>query len=233
MGFFLLFDIDGTLLSTKGAGRTAMQMAMAEVLGVPNALEGEALGGRIDPDLIYGAIERWADLERGHPDASARYELIVSLYLEYLPQTLEASTGAATLPGVDETLAWLSSRERVLLGVGTGNMAAGAALKLRRCGIEHYFKVGGYGDDAHDRPGMLRAGWRRAAAHLPALQTPSEDNLLVIGDTVLDIAAARVAGFPVAAVATGRDSYDTLAGHKPDYLWRSMHEGLAWMRSRF
>ena len=221
----LLFDIDGTLIRTGGAGRKAMMAAFEQVLGIPKALEGLHLGGRTDLSILRYVLDTHVGNSEGLEEKSTS---LFASYLRHLPRTLEETQGYEILPGVVDILDWLSERS-VPMGIATGNIREGASLKLGRGDLWRYFSLGGFGDDAEVRSNILRAGWKRAINQFGGPETPEE--VLVIGDTTRDITAAREAGMKVAAVATGSVSYQDLAAEKPDYLWESMFEGLSWMQN--
>lgn len=223
-----LFDIDGTLLSASGAGKGAMNQAMFDVLGVRGALDQLTLGGRIDRQIVHNVILEHTDASIQESQREQFFDRICSLYVEYLPDML-AKCDAIIHEGVEPTLHWLSSHGGFGLGLGTGNMEAGAWLKLAHCGLDSFFGFGGFGTDASSREAVLEIAFERARQVHPTLR--EKRSCLVIGDTHRDIEAARIAGLPVAAVATGHQSYEQLLAHSPDYCWRDMNEGLAWMQS--
>lgn len=232
MQHLFLFDIDGTLLRADGAGRGAMEQAIQEIIGMPQALQGIRLGGRIDYNIVHEVIDsHLATAPTQRSERSALYAAICERYAALLPDYLNTCEPAARLlDGVSDTLEWLSTYHpnAVMLGIGTGNMIAGARHKLAHCGIYDFFSVGGYGNDAEARPGVLEVGWQRAMELAPTIR--DRQQVLVIGDTEKDILAARAAGMKVAAVATGSSSLDELRDYEPDHLWESMSDGLCWMK---
>lgn len=224
----MLFDIDGTLLRSGGAGRRSMEEAFLQVLEVEDALSGISLAGWTDRELVrhvlvhhrpglLGDVEREEGVAR---EVFAAYGLI-------LERVLRDVEGFVVLEGVRETLEWLSMHKPCLVGVATGNVRQGAALKLQRGGLEGYFALGGYGEDGPFRADMLRKAGERVDVHLGGVELRE---ILVLGDTVRDIDAARQAGMSVGAVATGGDAYEVLEERGPDFLWRSMGEVLGWMQ---
>lgn len=193
----LLFDIDGTLLTSGGAGRTAMNAAAAAFDLAPAGL----------PASFAGLTDRGIALHLlGDAYDDAAFTRFEAAYLDALPAALDAHQ-ARVLPGALARLLELTPRAH--LGLCTGNTAAGARAKLQHLGLWHHFAFGGYGDDAVERSLVVRHALTRAAAHagcaidaLPAV---------VIGDTPKDIAAAHAAGLPCVAVATGPYDFDFLA----------------------
>lgn len=194
----LLFDIDGTLLLTGGAGQVAFERAFEECFGVSDAWGDVVPDGKTDP-VIFGEIARRAigrDLE------AAEYEDLCARYLSYFPEALQRSERFRVMPGIPELLADLKRRPEYLLGVATGNLEAAAWHKLRRGELHDYFCFGGFGSDAAKRAELVRKAIERARQEAPdAAHEP--ERCVVIGDTVLDVAAAKANGTRVVGVATG------------------------------
>jgi len=212
----LLFDIDGTLLNTGGAGQQAMERALATVFGVTRPTEGISAAGRTDRaitrDLFtYHGIERtdevWDDFQQ--------------TYLDHLAEVLPALDGRV-LPGVEALLESLAARDDVVLGLLTGNLASGAELKLRHYGLHHYFVGGGFGDDHHDRDDVARMARQVITEHLQS--DIVDDRLWVIGDTPHDVRCGRAIRARVAAVATGSFTFDELAETNPDQLYMDLSD---------
>lgn len=203
----IIFDLDGTLVRTAGAGRRALEWAVRRCFGAVAPLEGRALAGRSDV-----AIFREVALSSGVPaeELERRWDLLVQTYLHLLDQELQRSPVAA-LAGVQPLLDWLRRRDGVVLALGTGNLEAGAQLKLRRAGLEGYFAVGGFGADGEARWRILQAACRRAVACFGRPMRP----VIVVGDTPLDVQGAREAGYLAVAVATGPYSVEELQACGP------------------
>jgi phosphoglycolate phosphatase len=196
-----LFDIDGTLVSAGGAGRRAFERAVADRCGPPNgALEGLRLDGLTDRLIVRRSLELL-----GRPFDDAFCDDLLARYVEHLRAEIHGP-GYAVLPGVVDALEALRGRG-ALLGLCTGNVEAGARLKLGRGGLDAYFDWGasavfGFAHDGEEREKLVHAALRRAAARLGRPVAARE--ALVIGDTPHDVAAAHHAGCPVLGVATGR-----------------------------
>ncbi|MDH5492983.1 MAG: HAD hydrolase-like protein [Myxococcales bacterium] len=199
----LLFDVDGTLLSTGGAGRRAMARAFAEICGVGDALDGIRLGGMTDRLILRTGLERV-----GRPFEEPIFARIVGVYLDLLRVEVERSEGYRVLPGVRELLQRLTGVNGLALGLGTGNVRSGARIKLARAELHRVFDFGGFGCDAEDRAELLGLGAARGAAQLGI--SADEARIVVIGDTPKDILAARAIGAECVAVATGSHSVDEL-----------------------
>lgn len=222
----VLFDIDGTLLWTDGAGRRAMTAALEHVFGGAGPTDYR-YDGKTDPQIVR-------DLMRaaGHSDAaiSEGMEPLVRLYLARLEVELASGMHTHVFEGVLPLLDALDARSDIVLGLLTGNLRAGAALKLRSAGIDiARFRVGAFGSDHHHRPELPAIAQRRAAEDL-GLEVPGS-RMLVIGDTPADIACGRALGARAIAVATGRYSVDELAGHQPWAVFPTLADTAAVMES--
>jgi phosphoglycolate phosphatase-like HAD superfamily hydrolase len=205
-----LFDIDGTLLRTGGAGQLAMERALSRVFGI-HEIRGEILAaGRTDRAIT-------ADLFRLHGVEATEdsWQRFLSEYFQLLPQMLAERPGRV-LPGVRGLLEELSARPDVSVGLLTGNFRNGAAIKLRHYQIDHHFAYGGYGDEHHDRDDVARAAVQAAADHLR--RRISGESVWVIGDTPSDVRCARAVGARAVAVATGIFSSAELEKTEPDLL---------------
>src|SRR5262245_61638826 len=195
MPFACLFDIDGTLLSSGGAGKHAMYSAIASEFGVTELNDGVPFAGRTDR-----AIARDLFAKHDVDDCAENWNRFVRAYLAHLPQALESRPGCV-LPGVHALLTALRSRSNVAMGLLTGNLRDGARTKLAHYGIDHFFEFGGFGDHHLDRNDVAR----EAIAVLSGRsRVPIADkDVWVIGDTPLDIRCARAVGARVLAVCTG------------------------------
>ena len=193
----LLFDIDMTIIRTVGAGRSAMESAFEREFGIERATEGILFDGRTDRGIFIECLERHG-LANGTLDANL--SRLVESYLEYLPASLTVK-GGFLLPGVPELLAALSSTDAAV-GLATGNLRRGAAHKLEHFGIWERFAGGGFGDDHVIRGELVRAGIAEMAA-LSGCE-PGECDVIVLGDTPLDVEAAHLAGARALGVGTGR-----------------------------
>ena len=206
-----LFDIDGTLLHTGGAGQAAMEAALEEEFNVARRSADIPYAGRTDcaiaADLLrFHGIEANADVIRRFTEA----------YLQRLPTFLKERDGLI-LPGIRELLATLAARDDLLMGLLTGNFAAGARLKLEHYGLAGYFRFGGYGDCHHHRDDVARTALEEVRRTLGDRLNP--ERLWVIGDTPSDIRCGRAIGARVVAVATGVFPMEQLAREEPDHLF--------------
>ena len=209
-----LFDIDGTLVDTGGAGVRSLQEASLEIFGHTGPTLD--LAGSTDLGVI-AEIHAHFEIE---PTAE-RIDAYFNAYLKRLDWNL-ANGGfpGKVLDGVVELLADLSKRPGVTLGLLTGNIAGGAASKMRHFGLEAYFPFGAYGCDHADRNLLGPIALERATAH--SSRTFSADEVWVIGDTPKDIACARAIGARCLAVATGRFSQEELTACGADIVVGSL-----------
>lgn len=213
-----LFDLDGTLLHAHGSGRGAFDEVFAAHHGIANASHGISYGGKTDPaivDEIFAA-------RLGRAASEAERAAFLDAYLPRLRANL-ARDGVEVIAGATEALAYLAARREVRLGVATGNIRAGAEAKLAAAGLAGWFALGGYGCDSPVRAELVAAAIRRAGDGVR--------EVVVVGDTVHDIAAARACGATACAVATGSDPADRLA--HADLVLASLHELPAWHAARF
>jgi phosphoglycolate phosphatase len=202
----VLFDIDGTLIRSGGAGMIAIEQAMHELYGVQGRAEVK-VHGRTDEGIL-GDVFQFHGLSY-----SENREEFSERYWELLPSTMKQSQGAL-LPGVKVLLKSLAEMDNVELGILTGNARRAAEIKLEHFEIESYFKFGGYGDLHADRNDVAKLAYDEADSFLDHKFDPNK--LWVVGDTLADIECARSIGSKVIAVTTGGCDYDTLQKGAPD-----------------
>ncbi|HTR96967.1 MAG TPA: HAD hydrolase-like protein [Candidatus Acidoferrales bacterium] len=220
-----LFDVDGTLLLTEGAGRMAIAAALRECFGVDDDLRGIAMAGRTDPLIVADALVAHGLPPGGDGSREALWRSILAH-----ARTLMDPPRGALLPGVAELLARIEARPGEVLALLTGNVREMARIKLAAFGIEARFAFGAFGDEAPDRNALARVAVRRAAERCGV--APSA--CVVVGDTEHDIACARAAGARAVAVATGGRSRAELAAHEPDLLLDDLRDAdalLGWAAS--
>lgn len=214
-----LFDIDGTLLRAGGAGARAFDRVMHRLHAIERASEGTLFGGKTDPWIIDQIYQRHFSRAATDDDIAA----FLDCYLPLLEDEL-AQKPPRVLPAVVDTLDALEPL--AVVGVATGNVEPGAAIKLRHAGLTGRFRFGGYGSDARDRAALVAVAIERARAF-----APSPQEVVVVGDTIHDIAAARACNATVCAVTTGSDPRDALTS--ADAVFDSMEELLPWHLARF
>jgi phosphoglycolate phosphatase len=205
MSKLVLFDIDGTLVLTGGAGIRAMNRAGETLLGVRNLLDGIQVAGRTDWIILHDALAKLGrDLDEDL-FARLRDQYIANLREEILQRGQGVK---AVMPGIPELLPVLESRDDVCLGLLTGNFEQGARIKLEHFDLWRYFKCGAFGDDAADRNALVPFALERARGR--GLGEVAYSDVFVIGDTPHDVACARAVGAVPIAVATGGFSVDQL-----------------------
>jgi phosphoglycolate phosphatase len=205
-----LFDIDGTLIRSGGAGKAAMEAALAAVFGFTGDTDGVPFAGRTDRAIGRDLLQRV-----GADPTDANWRLFLDEYFRVLPDCLHR-IGGRVLPGVTRLLDGLADRGDAAVGLLTGNARRGAELKLTHFGLWERFAFGGYGDDCEDRDEVARAAVLDANRHLGRVAEPS--SLWVIGDTPFDVRCARAVGAVAVAVATGWHTPEALAAERPDVL---------------
>jgi len=208
-----LFDIDGTLLASGGAGKAAIETALAEEFCVEVTVR-VPYSGRTDRAIVRDLFHH-----HGVEDNPANLKKLLHGYLQRLPDCLSRHQGMI-MPGIASLLEHLASQEKVSLGLLTGNVRAGARAKLGHFKLDHYFAFGGYGDHHLDRDDVAREALEEVHRHHNGCVV--RDRIWVIGDTPLDIRCARTIGVRVAAVATGWHSLAELEAEKPDLLFADL-----------
>lgn len=215
-----LFDIDGTLVHSGGAGRRALDRAFLRETGRSDALDFN-FGGLTDPLIVRTGLQN-AAIE----PTAARREALLAAYLEALPEEVAAADTYRVHPGVVELLDRLVREPRGALGLGTGNLERGARVKLERVGLNGYFPFGGFGSDSEDRAELLRMGAERGAARLG--RALDACRVVIIGDTPRDVSAAHAIGATCIAVATGPFEREALVAAEPEHLFDDLAADGVW-----
>lgn len=198
----VLFDVDGTLINTGGAGSRSVRQALLQVYGRTGPIDGYDFHGRTDPQIVRELMRR-AGLEDDRIDRGL--EELWAVYLERLEAELErAERPPQVLPGVTDLLDALHEKRDDLVALLTGNIEAGAALKLGAANLWHRFDFGAYGSD-HERRDRLPAIAVERARHATGLEF-SGRNVVIVGDTPFDVHCGRELGVWAVAVATGKHS---------------------------
>ncbi len=222
----VLFDIDNTLMSSGGAGRRALARAVADLVpacgGAPERVPRVAFAGRTDPAILRDILRAL-----GVEPAERLMAAIFDRYLAHLAVEMRRVEGGAVLPGVLETIGALArGAPFVHVGVLTGNIARGAAIKLAAGGLSGRFAFGAYGDDAPARPDLFPVALGRWRALCGDEAACAMRDVYVIGDTVEDVAVARAHGARAVAVGTGRpyQDRDALLATRPDFFFEDLRE---------
>lgn len=223
----VLFDLDGTLVTAGGAGRRALNHAMRRLHGARWTHPTFSLAGRTDTHIFRLA----------HRDATGRepspreLRRVQEAYLRLLPSEVRAAVRGRRyreIRGVGRLLLELSKTPGVLLGLGTGNIREGAWIKLKPSGLDRFFSFGGFGCDGRSRLQMLRAAIRRASALAGRRILPRD--VCVIGDTPMDVSAARRLGCRSGVVLSGYGEEGPLRRARPDLLARDFRGWRRWTK---
>jgi phosphoglycolate phosphatase len=213
---FLLFDIDGTLLMSGGAGKVAMERSFKTVWGIRDGLAGVPLMGRTDPAIVLQVLG-----QNGVPPADSEIEKFREYYFWYLEEELgRERPGKALCPGILPLLSALNGSHDVELGLLTGNWRYGGLLKLRHFGIDGFFRIGAFADDSMKREALVPIAMDRF--HQAHGLRPDPASVFVIGDTPFDVLCGKPHGVKTVAVATGVHAADELAAESPDFLFADL-----------
>jgi len=218
----VLFDVDGTLISTGGRAGKALGEALSETFSTTVSLDGYRFSGKTDPQIVR---ELMAASRVAPHVVDQRLNEAFALYLARLDTALGPGS-VEVLPGVPALLAELAARSEVALGLLTGNIRPGAELKLRRAGLWEFFEIGAFGSDHEDRNQLVPVALGRARTRWGYAFTPQETT--VLGDAEADIRCARAGGARSVAVASGTTSLADLAELAPDVLLESLESPRAW-----
>ena len=215
----VLFDVDGTLLSASGAGRRALDRAMQDVYGTSGPIDSYDFRGGTDPQIIRDLLGR-----AGLDEAAIRAgeETVYQRYEAHLEIEIGDGRAVTIYPGVRGLVETLAARPDVVVGLLTGNIEAGARIKLRPTGLWPFFRLGAYGSDDADRTRLPRVAAGRAEQLVGRVFRGPDT--VIIGDTPRDIGCARAFGARAIAVATGWHSLEDLAAHRPDHAFADFSE---------
>jgi phosphoglycolate phosphatase-like HAD superfamily hydrolase len=219
----LLFDIDGTLLISGGAGENALKDAMRDRFGVVEDLSGIVLAGATDALIAQKLLAKHA-----LPATAENISALLDSYLGHLRDRMPRHQGTL-LPGIVDLLEHLKDRPDCILALLTGNLRRGAEIKLTHYGVWDYFGFGAFADDHHDR-NELGPFARSRARELHDEEFPPE-RIYVIGDTPKDIECGRAIGAKTVAIATGHYSIEDLRAHRPDHLFADLSDTAAVLKA--
>ncbi len=211
-----LFDIDGTLISSGGAGEHALRLTVEELFNDKNGLDRIEIAGRTDQSITHALFAKYG--------VEATPEAITGLldrYLTHLAEQLPQKQGRV-LPGILPLLDALKARPHVALALLTGNLERGAQLKLTHYGLWEYFDFGAYADDHGDRNQLGPVAQTRARAH-HGVEFPPE-RIYVLGDTPHDITCGRAIGAKTVGIATGIYPMEALASYRPDFVYQDLSD---------
>lgn len=211
----VLFDIDGTLVHTGGAGTKAFSQTFASIFGLKHGTERIKFAGRTDTSLVREFFRI-----HGVPESAENFRQFFENYVFWLEHIVAQSTGGECA-GVTRFIAdLLALPQPPMLGLLTGNIRLGAEIKLRRFGLWHFFVMGGFADDHEDRNHIAVAALQRGRRVLDAQLQPQE--IVVIGDTPFDVRCGKFIGAKTLAVATGGARFEELQRHDADWTVESL-----------
>jgi phosphoglycolate phosphatase-like HAD superfamily hydrolase len=223
----LLFDIDGTLVLTGGAGQRAMARAFEDLFAVSDGFRDIQMAGRTDTWILSSAAQR-------HGVAPEQLPRFHDVYLDHLQRELEApNPRKSVMPGIRALLDALSRRDDVYLALLTGNYAQAARLKLEHFDLWRYFACGAFADDAPDRNHLVPKALDRIRQRGGPTVDPAD--VIVVGDTPHDVACALAAGAAAVGVATGPFTVDQLRDSGATVVFEDLRDTeafLAWLGSR-
>ena len=221
----LLWDIDGTLIASGGAGMRALRTALKNVFAIDASLDDIDFGGRTDTWIMREVFRKF-DLT----ETAGNFTRFFDGYVAALPAELDNSH-ARVLPGVRALLEAAARHDHIAQGLLTGNMRRGAQVKLAHHGLWEHFPFGAFADDSEQRNDLGLHALRRARAHTGADFSPAR--VWIIGDTPHDIACARAIGVRALVVATGGHTHAELAAHAPDALLPDLADPAAFWKIIF
>ncbi len=213
---FLLFDIDGTLIDSGGAGVRSLNLAFEDMFSVHEAFRTISMAGKTDPQIIREAL-----LSHGIEPANGTIPEFYRRYVMHLKEEIYKGKGHIK-PGVREALDALGSRKEFVLGLLTGNIGEGAAIKLGHFGLMSYFAAGAFGDDAEDRNILLPIAVKKLSC-LASVRVSFAD-CVVIGDTPRDVDCAKPYGAFSIAVATGPYPPASLSAAGADIVFEDLSD---------
>ncbi|HET8796790.1 MAG TPA: haloacid dehalogenase-like hydrolase [Thermoanaerobaculia bacterium] len=223
----VLFDIDGTLISDRGASREAFAAALLEVYGYRGDLTRYDFSGRTDPQITHMVL-RDAGFAADAIDAE-----LPRLWEHYLARLARNATPerVRVLPGVRELVARLAMHDAVVLALLTGNIEPGARLKLGAPALNDYFPFGAFGSDSSDRTQLPPIAVERASAHC-GTEFRGRD-VVIIGDSIYDVRCGVPWAATTIAVASGKTPPDVLRAENPTHFFENAEDGDAILRAIF
>ena len=214
----VLFDIDGTLLVTGGAGVVAWQRAFLELYEVEANIGEHTHAGMTDPEIAEIVFREVI----GRDGSEAERAGAIGVYLSHLADAVAESDGYRVMPGIEALLPQLVERG-ILVGLVTGNIEAAAHIKLARADLNRFFAFGGYGSDSRDRTELTKRALERAATVSGSPVDPA--TAIAVGDTPRDVKAGHGAGIRVVGVATGAYSTEELTEAGADWALPTVESG--------
>lgn len=223
----VIFDVDGTLLTTGGAGAVAWDKAFQEAFGKSVDIAKVTESGMTDHDVAFAALRTVLDREPTQADVDE----LTPVYVRVLPEAVAQSAGYRVEPGIVDLLERLAAAG-IPLGMTTGNIEPAAKIKLERGDLNRFFAFGGFGSDSADRTQLTLHAIKRgvvtcATGGYPGgrPQVLSKDDFIAVGDTPRDVTAAHEAGIRIVSVATGLFDLETLQAAGPEWALPTVESG--------
>jgi phosphoglycolate phosphatase len=211
----ILFDIDGTLIDSGGAGVRALNLAMKELFAIENGFQGISMAGKTDPLIMREGL-----VKHGVP-VNGNLEVVIEAYLRHLKKEVQ-NDRKKLKPGICDSLERLQTMTGIALGLLTGNLEKGARIKLEPFRLNSYFPSGAFGSDNEDRNMLLPVAVQRFQKFIQ--ETIRIEECVVIGDTPRDVECAKIYGACCFAVATGPYSADVLREAGADYVAKDLSD---------
>jgi phosphoglycolate phosphatase len=219
----ILFDIDGTLLLSGGAGNRAIDRAFMQAFSLERATEGIEFVGMTDQKIFRQIISQ--KLKRDVDEEAQKK--VIALYLENLQDEVSRSSGFLVLAGVRDLMEALSGEQAFLMGLVTGNFEKGARIKLKRAELDRYFSFGGFGEDGINRTDIAKTAVKRAAGAFPA----GFEKIFVVGDSRYDVLSAQdIRAYSIAVGTEGVDKYG-LKSLRPDFYFSNLGDTRAFLQA--
>lgn len=210
----VLFDIDGTLIDSGGAGTRSLNLAFLELFSIENAFHGISMAGKTDTQIMREGLMK-------HSISVNDLDSVAEAYLRNLEREIN-NNRRHIKPGIHELLEKLSHMKEIQLGLLTGNLERGARIKLEPFGLNKYFPTGAFGSDDEDRNRLLPIAIKRFEAL--CLKKIGIEESIVVGDTPLDVHCSKPYGAVCIGVATGPYSMDTLIAAGADYVVKDLSD---------
>lgn len=216
MAKLILFDIDGTLISSGGAGTRSLNKAFEEIFSIPDGFKGVRMAGKTDIEIMREGMKR----HKIEPEEGL-IKRMVEGYIRHLRSEIH-NNGRHLKPGIKEVIGLLKDTERVYLGLLTGNLEEGARIKLEPFGINPYFPFGAFGSDNEDRNKLLPIALKKFSDIYKISLRP--EDTIVIGDTPRDVACSKPFGAYSVVVATGPYSFEELQNSEADLVLKDLKD---------
>jgi phosphoglycolate phosphatase-like HAD superfamily hydrolase len=209
----ILFDIDGTLIDSGGAGTRSLDLSLKELFSIDNAFQGISMAGKTDTQIIKEGLLKHGISVNGNIDA------VITAYLKYLRKEIN-NDRKHVKPGIYNLLNTLSFMKDIGSGLLSGNLESGARIKLEPFKLNDYFPTGAFGSDDEDRNNLLPVAVKRFEELFR--RKIEIDNCIVVGDTPRDVECAHIYGAMCIGVATGPYSFDALTEAGADYVVQNL-----------